>query len=210
MTGRRISIAVAIVAASACTGAGQMTTARTLASGQHQWIVSPELNPTPEIGVGYRRGVGAEVEVGAKVTGLPAGEALTTFGAEIGAKRRLMAGERFELAVGLGAGYRLIHSSGANWESGYVELPLVAGVNLRRGRDQLVFGPKVGYQRWYSSGSMPVDVPFGGVALGYAWAANDRLTVFPELSLLRSPTPVQDEGRYVMFHFGVGFMWGDR
>lgn len=205
-------IRVAVIAAllAGCTSAGGMTTARTLAAGQHQWVVSPELNPTPELGVGYRRGLGGEVEVGAKVTTLPAGEALTTFGAELAAKRRMIAGERFELAVGMGAGYRLIHSSGANWESGYVELPVLAGVNLRGGRDQLVFGPRLGYQRWYSSGSMPVDVPFAGLSAGYAWAANDRLTVFPELSLLRSPTPIRDEGRYVMFHFGVGFLWGDR
>lgn len=193
-----------------CASAGGMTTARTLERGQHQWMVAPELNPTPELGVGYRRGVGAAIEIGAQISALPAGDALTTFGAEIAARRQLLSGERFELAAGLGAGYRLIHSSGASWEAGTIELPVLAGVNLRGGRDQLVFGPRVGYQRWYSSGSMPVDVPFAGLSLGYAWAANARLTVFPELSVLRSPTPIADEGRYVMARFGVGFLWGDR
>jgi hypothetical protein len=196
-----------LVTAAGCASAGGMTTARTLQAGADQWMVAPELNPTPEIGVGYRRGVGAEIEVAAKVSTLPAGEALTSLGAELSARRQIWTSGRLELAAGVAAGYRLIHSSGATWEAGYGELPVLVGINVRRGLDQLVIGPRVGYQRWYSSGSMPVDLPYWGASIGYAWAATRSLTVFPELALTRSTTLVQSRDRHRMVRFGVGFLF---
>lgn len=192
---------------SGCASAGGMTTARTLESGADQWMVAPELNPTPEVGVAYRRGVGADLEVGGKVSTLPAGEVLTSFGAELSVKRGLWRSGRLELAAGLGAGYRLIHSSGATWEAGTLEVPLLAGINVRRGLDQIVLGPRVGYQRWYSSGSMPVDIPYLGLSAGYAWQATGKLTVFPELGVTKSSTRLQNQDRHTMLRFGIGFIW---
>jgi hypothetical protein len=139
---------------------------------------------------------------------LPLGQALTSVGGELSAKRELMRSGRLELAVLAGGGYRLITSSGAEWEAVYANLPLLVGINLR-GVDQLVFGPRVGWQRWYSTGARPVDIPQVGTTIGYAWAVRPNLTVMPELSWLYSPTEVNgmDKGT-ILFAAGIGFQFG--
>jgi len=57
---------------------------------------------------------------------------------------------------------------------------------------------------------MPVDIPYAGASLGYAWAATRRLTVFPEIAAHRSPTEIGEGKRYTMFRFGIGFVIGGR
>jgi hypothetical protein len=210
-------ILLLFVLATGCAGVSTLGTPKSLAKGQEQYVVAPELNgggprrtpvPAPEMSFGYRRGVGHGVEIDGKLSSLPLGKAFSTLGVEVVGKYQFYDEGRLTMSVALGTGYRLIHSMSATWEGIYGNLPLLVGVRLRD-RDQLVFGPRVGVQEWYSSGAHPVTIPFGGMSVGYAWAATENLTVFPELSWMLSPTTFQDrpEGTS-MATFGVGFLFG--
>jgi hypothetical protein len=202
---RALAGLAAALLAGGCMGSGGVSTARTLDPGQHQVVAGLELGGAA---VGYRRGLARGVEIDGKLTGLPAGEILTTAGLELSGKVQLYRGQRLELATGAGAGYWLIRSSGATWEAATVQIPLLVGVNLRGGRDQLVIGPRLGVQRWYSSGAMTVNLPFAGATVGYAWTANPRLTVFPEIGIMRSSVDLADVRPARLFHLGIAFLFG--
>lgn len=213
------ALALAVIAASGCAAVTTMQTARSLPAGKTQVVIGPELNgggvregngkiAIPELASSLSVGVGHGVEVRGKAMVLPLGQALTSVAGEVSAKVALVSGERTELATGLGGGYRVLSSSGATWESVSVNLPLLVGINLRGGRDQLVLGPRVGWQRWYSTGARPVDVPQVGTTIGYAWAVRPTFTVMPELSWLYSPVEVNGmDGGTALFSFGIGFVF---
>src|SRR5687767_1632927 len=159
-----------------------MTTARPVEPGASQVTTSLELDgvgvvetpvriPLPALTVNVHRGVREDVDVGGKLSILPLGDAGTALGFEGQGRWRFVGDEhaRVELAFAPSAGWRGIESSGARWDAAHVVAPLVAGVNLGARRHQLYLAPKVGWQRWWSAGAMPIDVPFGGVTVGFAW-----------------------------------------
>jgi hypothetical protein len=212
-------VGLALAAGAGCAAVTTMETARSLPPGQMQYAIGPEINGggmrdkrakvgIPEVAVGARRGVGAGVEVIGKLMVLPLGQALTSIGGELAVKVQLHRGDRLEIAALAGGGYRTISSSGARWEGIYANTPLLFGINVRQ-RDQIVLGPRVGWQRWYSSGARPVDVPQAGTSIGYAWGVRPSLTVMPEVSWLYSPTGAAGrENGSVLFTAGVGFLFG--
>lgn len=208
------------VAATGCASYGTMTSARPVAPGASQITAALELDavgvqeddlrvPLPSLAVGVRRGVRADVDVGGKVSVLPLGDALTQLGVE-GQVRWRIAGDAdatWEVAVAPSAGWRGISSSGARWDAAHVALPVIVGLNFGRRRHQLFASPKVGYQRWWSAGSMPVGVPFAGAGIGLSWRIKPRLTLVPEATALSSPTSLDQSEAAAIVHVGIGLVW---
>jgi len=160
--------------------------------------------PLPELAVAARRGVGDRYEVQANGTLLALKQARTG-SLELGGKMRVLAEGRWSLAVGAAAGYRIAESGGAIIEGAFVSAPVIGGVEL--GRHQLVVSVNGGYQRWYSSGARPVDVPFVGESLGFLWQVSKRWALLPEVGSAYTPVKnlMNDDSR--LFHVGIAAMW---
>lgn len=160
--------------------------------------------PMPELALAARRGLGDRYEVQANGTLLALKQGRTG-SLELGGKMRVLADGRWSLAVGAAAGYRIAESGGAIIEGAFVSAPVIGGVEL--GRHQLVVSVTGGYQRWYSSGARPVDVPFVGPSLGFLWQIKDRWALLPEIGSAYTPmkSTMSDESR--LFHAGVAVVW---
>jgi hypothetical protein len=160
--------------------------------------------PLPELALSARRGVGDRYEVQANGTLLALKQGRTG-SLELGGKMRLLSEGRWSLAVGAAAGYRIAESGGAIIEGAFVSAPLIGGVEL--GRHQLVVSVNGGYQRWYSSGARPVDVPFVGQSLGFVWQIKPRWALLPEVGTAFTPVPnlMTDDSR--LFHAGLAVIW---
>ena len=160
--------------------------------------------PLPELAVAARRGVGDRYEVQANGTLLALKQARTG-SLELGGKMRVLAEGRWSLAVGAAAGYRIAESGGAIIEGAFVSAPVIGGVEL--GRHQLVVSVNGGYQRWYSSGARPVDVPSVGESLGFLWQVSKRWALLPEVGSAYTPVKnlMNDDSR--LFHVGIAAMW---
>ena len=203
--------------AGGCASYGTLTTARPVAPGASQVTTALELDgigvvenpariPLPSLSVDVHRGVRADVDVGGKVSILPGGDFLTGLGAEGQLRWRFAGGDRsrWEFAVAPSAGWRSVESSGARWDAAHAVVPVVVGLNL--GRHQLYLAPKVGWQRWWSAGSMPVDVPFAGAGIGFAWRIGHHTTLVPELSVLQTPTSMDNSKGAAILNLGLGLM----
>jgi hypothetical protein len=160
--------------------------------------------PLPELAVSARRGVGERYEVQANGTLLALKQGRTG-SLELGGKVRVLSRGRWSLAAGAAAGYRIAESGGAIIEAGFVSVPVIGGVEL--GRHQLVVSVAGGYQRWYSSGARPVDVPFVGQSLGFLWQIKGRWALLPEVGTAYTPVPnnMADDSR--LFHAGLAVVW---
>ena len=160
--------------------------------------------PLPELALAARRGVGDRYEVQANGTLLALKQARTG-SLELGGKVRVLSHGRWSLAAGAAAGYRIGESGGAIIEGAYVSAPLSGGIDL--GRHQLVLSVTGGYQRWYSSGARPVDVPFVGESIGFLWQIGRRWALLPELGTAYTPVKnmMTDDSR--LFHAGVAVLW---
>jgi len=160
--------------------------------------------PMPEVAVAARRGVGDRYEVQANGTFLALKQARTG-SLELGGKMRVLSQGRWSLAVGAAAGYRIAESGGAIIEAGFVSAPVIAGIEL--GRHQLVVSVTGGYQRWYSSGARPVDVPFIGESIGFLWQIKKRWALLPEVGAAYTPVKnmLTDDSR--LFHAGIAVLW---
>jgi hypothetical protein len=214
---RALPVCVALLCG--CASATTMETARVLDQGVQQYVIGPELNGggiddsdakigVPEVSFGIRRGLGHKLEVDTKLMVLPLGEVITSLGAEAALKAQIYEGDRFEIAVLAGGGYRYLSSSGARWEAVYANVPVLLGINVRD-HDQIVIGPRIGISRWYSSGSRAVSMPQIGSSLGYAWAVRPSLTILPEVSWLYSPVPFQGrEAGTALVTASIGFLFG--
>jgi hypothetical protein len=211
--------ALALCALAGCASYGTLTTARTVEPGAGQVTAALEIDgtgaaesqlrvPMPSLAVGVRRGVAPGVDVGGKVSMLPLGAAATGLGVEGQARWRFAGApeRRLELAVAPAGGWRSTASSGARWDAAHAVLPLVIGVNLGARRHQLFVSPKVGWQRWWSAGATPVDVPFAGAGLGFAWRLGGA-TLIPEITAVRAPVEINSQGSTAIVHVGVGLMF---
>lgn len=99
------------------------------------------------------------------------------------------------------AGYRITYSSGAVIEGVHIAAPLILAADL--GRHQLVYSPTAGYQRVYSTGARPVDVPFAGWSLGFRWQLTKRWALLPEGTVGYTPARnfMTEDSR--LFHVGI-------
>lgn len=207
------------LALSACSSFTTYKTARPLSKGATQTLVAPQLDsagpketgkaPFPELAVSVRHGVTETIELGGTLTLLPLGEAMQTIGLEGMGKMHLYQTRsgRVDLAIGGGVGYRVYSSSGAVFEMVHASLPFIVGINLRR-RDQLVIASSLAWQRWYSTGAHPVDIPSLGMSLGYRWQITHRFALMPELTVASSPTALRGFGDTAMAHAGIALVFG--
>lgn len=218
---RRELILVALCAGFTSVGCATMSTigtAETLNHKQLQVFAAPEVSlsgprgnspkvPLPEMSVGARYGVTDRVEVGLKASALPFGQTLTTASIEGGGKLQLPKPHpRIDVAVAASAGYRFARVSGADYEIISASLPLYVGYDLGE-RFQVVLGPRIGDQLWLSAGAHPVHLPFAGSSLGLVWRVNDRLTIVPEVTVLRTPTAMDQTDGTVLVHTGLGVLF---
>jgi hypothetical protein len=209
-----MKLLICLAASTAVTACGAMNTYKTptiLATGQDQVLAAlqmhgaqatPEMSvPMPELAIGYRRGVHEKLEVDVTATILPLGKALTATSVELAAKMPIARRGRWEVAVSGAVGYRLAISGGAAFETGYVAVPLIAGVHL--GKYMLVLSPMVSYQRLYSSGTHPFSVPAAGAAVGGVLQLGKHWALMPEVMWSASPTRNLMDGDSALFHLGV-------
>jgi hypothetical protein len=187
-------------------------------AGKTDWIFATQLSgagtgtsdnaPLPELAAGARRRVHDRIDAGLTTTFLPLGPAFSTFSAEASGKAFLGRRGRWSAAVGAGAGYRITYSSGAILEGVHVAAPLILAADL--GRHQLVYSPTAGYQRVWSTGARPVDVPFAGWSLGFRWQLNRRWALLPEGTVGYTPARnfMTDDSR--LFHVGVALLLSSR
>lgn len=206
-----------LVIALALAGCGSYSTYRTTRiakPGKTDWLFGAQASgaaaadgtaaPMPELAIAARRAVHERVEVQVNTTSLALRQ-FRTGSLELAGKARVLARGRWSLAAGAAAGYRIAESGGAIVEGVHVALPVIGGVDL--GRHQLVWSVVGGYQRWYSSGARPVEVPFLGQSIGFLWQITDRWALLPEAGSAYTTTRnfMTDETR--LFHLGIAAVY---
>lgn len=217
----RTAIVGAVIAALAgCGSYSTYKTTRIARAGHNEWLFGAQIAgvravdppgdargaiaPMPEVALGWRRGFRGRYELQANGT-LFALKQLQTGSIEVAGKVRILEHGRWSLAAGLGVGYRLAGSSGAIVEGMFVSAPVIGGVEL--GRHQLVLSVVGGYQRWYSSGATPVDIPFIGQSLGFVWQVGKNWALLPEIGAAWTPKENFMSETSQLFHVGIAAMW---
>lgn len=160
--------------------------------------------PLPELALSARRGFDDQYEVQLNTTLLSIGPAHTG-SIELAGKLRFYEHGRWSLATGASAGYRIASLGGAIIEGAFVSAPLIGGVEL--GRHQLVVTIDTGFQRLYSSGARPVDMPYAGASLGFVWQLARTWALLPEAGAEWSPTANFMTEHSRLFHVGIAALW---
>lgn len=196
--------------ATGCSATNPYRSPTALGKGTTELLVAPQVHaagpqdtgkaPFPELAIGARHGVTPTVDAIGTVTALPLGDKLSSYSIEAGARIQLYDGERYDIGIGGSVGYRLSRSSGAVFETVHATLPLSVGVRL--GRHQLILSPALGWQRWYSMGTNPVNIPSVGASLGFRWKVGERYTLQPELGWSVTPVELNNFERTVLLHLG--------
>jgi hypothetical protein len=209
--------ALLVMLALALAGCGSYSTYRTTRiakPGKTDWLfgaqasgaaaVDGSVAPMPEFAIAARRAVHERIEVQGNATSLPIKQ-FRTGSFELAGKARVFEHGRWSVAAGAAAGYRIAESGGAIVEGVHVALPVIGGVDL--GRHQLVWSIVGGYQKWYSSGARPVEVPFLGQSIGFLWQINDRWALLPEAGSAYTTTRnfMTEEPR--LFHLGLAVVY---
>ena len=205
---------IVLVALAGCGSYSTYKTTRIAKPGKTDWLFGAQaagaimmegkVAPLPELAVGARRAVHERVEVQANGTTI-AIKQFRTGSFELAGKARVLEHGRWSLAVGAAAGYRIAESGGAIVEGVHAAVPLIGGVDL--GRHQLVYSVIGGYQKWYSSGASPVEVPFIGQSLGFLWQINSRWALLPEAGNAYTPTRNFMAEHTRLFHLGIAVMY---
>jgi hypothetical protein len=160
--------------------------------------------PLPELAVAARRGFDDRYEAQLNTTLLSVGPAHTG-SVELAGKVRFYEHERWSLAAGASAGYRIAEAGGAIIEGAFVSAPLIGAVEL--GRHQLVLSLDAGFQRLYSSGARPVDIPYAGASIGFVWQIARTWALLPEAGADLSPTGNFMTEHSRLFHVGLAALW---
>ena len=160
--------------------------------------------PLPELAIGARRGFEERFELQLNGTLLPT-KVAQTGSLELAGKMRFWQDGRWSLAAGAAVGYRIAHAGGALIEVGYATLPLIGGVDL--GAHQLVLSIDGGYQRVYSSGAQPVDIPSIGQTIGFRWQVADAWALLPEVGTAWTPVSNAFSEQSRLFHVGIAALW---
>jgi hypothetical protein len=216
----RALIVVVAVLLAGCGSYSTFKTTRIARPGHNEWLFGAQvagiraidppgdargaIAPMPELALGWRRGLldRYELQVNGTLFALKQGQ---TGSLELAGKARLLQRGRWSLAAGAGVGYRLAGSSGAVVEGVFGSVPVIGGVEL--GRHQLVLSVVGGYQRWYSSGATPVDVPFVGNSLGFVWQVGKNWALLPEVGAAWTPKDNFMSESSRLFHAGLAAMW---
>ena len=203
-----------LLALAGCGSYSTYRTTRIAKPGKTDWLFGAQASgaiavdggaaPLPEFAIAARRAVHEKIEVQVNATSLPIRQ-FRTGSLELAGKARILEHGRWSVAVGAAAGYRIAESGGAIVEGVHVAVPVIGGVDL--GRHQLVWSIVGGYQKWYSSGARPVEVPFLGDSLGFLWQFGKNWALLPEAGIAYTPTRnfMTDETR--LFHVGVAVVY---
>jgi hypothetical protein len=216
------ALAIAAMVATGCGSSSTYRTTRIATPGHTEWLFGAQVSgagtmgasengevqnkvaPLPELAIGARRGLDDRFEVQLNGTMLPLKQA-NTGSLELAGKMRLAEHGRWSLAAGVAGSYRIAQAGGALIEGVTVSAPLIGAVEL--GRHQLVLSVSGGYQRWYSSGARPVEVPFVGESLGFLWQVSKNVALLPEVGTAWSPTPNFMTQDTKLFHAGFAVLW---
>ena len=205
---------VILVIVAGCGSYSTYRTTRIAKPGKTEWLFGAQASgaiavdggvaPLPEFAIAARRAVHEKVEVQVNGTSLPIRQ-FRTGSLELASKARILERGRWSVAAGAALGYRIAESGGAIVEGVHAAIPVIGAVEL--GRHQLVFSIVGGYQKWYSSGARPVEVPFLGDSVGFLWQLTKNLALLPEAGLAWTPTRnfMTDETR--LFHMGIALMY---
>lgn len=212
--------AVLLAMLGACSSHTTYKHATPLGAGTSKVSVAPQMStvagedgatlPYPELAFAMRRGITDRLDVGGAVSMLPLGRLFSSIAFEGSLQHQLYHSPsgRFELALGAGAGYRASATAGAVFETVHASVPLILGINL--GRHQLVLSPYGSWQRWYSEGTPPVDIPALGTSIGLYWQITERVALHPELAGAWSPVEINERGETSLGHIGVAVVFGRR
>jgi len=208
------ALLILVVVLAGCGSYSTYRTTRIAKPGKTDWLFGAQASgamapdgaiaPLPEFAIAARRAVHERIEVQVNTTSLPIRQ-FRTGSLELAGKARVLEHGRWSVAVGAAAGYRIVESGGAIVEGVHVALPVIGAVDL--GRHQLVWSVVGGYQKWYSSGARPVEVPFLGDSLGFLWQINGRWALMPEAGVAWTTTRnfMSEETR--LFHLGIAVLY---
>ena len=151
---------------------------------------SPVAGVWPQVSLGYRRGLGAGFEAGARVWGAGFPRYILTVGGGADVRYAIAKAptrdDGFDLAIGAGLAYHQINAGGAPTHVMVTQVPLLGGVNFEGGH-QLFGGPR--FEHHYMTGTdvNPVHLPFFGGSVGFSWRAASFLEVRPQVVAMYSP-----------------------
>ena len=206
--------ALALLLLVGCGSYSTYRTTRIAKPGKTDWLFGAQASgaiavdggtaPLPEFAIAGRRAVHEKIEVQINATSLPIRQ-FRTGSLELAGRARVCEHARWSIAVGAAAGYRIAEAGGAIVEGVHAAVPVIGGVDL--GRHQLVWSIVGGYQKWYSSGARPVEVPFLGDSLGFLWQFGKNWALLPEAGIAWTPTRnfMTEETR--LFHVGVAVVY---
>ena len=148
----------------------------------------------PLVEAGVRYGATDRIELDARVG---------TFGIGLGSRLQLWRAQRFELLAAPGLAFTLPNKPA-------LELPVVAGVNVRD-RDQIVVSARVVYQQRWGGVTSPLHFAYIGGSLGYAWQLTEHVALMPEVALLTQlwaqPGFTSELPDGVGIQAGIGVLW---
>ena len=223
MTPHRLATIVTLLAGCASAGTG---TANVLEAGDQEVGFGVELAtgfakrsptqrapfPWPYMSASYRRGLGRQVDLGARVWGMTT-PGLHTFGGaadtKIGLKQLDPDVRGWEAALNPSVGYHQVNIGGAPAHVGLASVGLLGGLN-RGGGDQFAFGPRVDYQLLAGPDLHPVHIVLGGGSVAYNWRLAPSVELRPQAVVLWSPVRFNgtladpDRRGYSYLSLGIG------
>jgi hypothetical protein len=190
-------------------GAGR---ARTLPAGRTEIAVAPEATllspklgdhkgrlPWAQLRVDARRGLTDRVEAGGRVWGLSLGSlgfSVVGAAADVKLQLRRAPGDAenagIDVAIVPGVAYQQVKIGGTPEHHTMVVLPVLIGWRFARGRE-LVFGPRLAYERWTGESQYPIDAVFGGASAAFVLPMGKRWLFVPEFGWLYSPVHFNGE-----------------
>ena|GEM_PF-1744341 len=201
---RAAVISLGLLVGAGCASSVGTGGARVLQAGQQEAGIGLDLtfpsarvapsNPTvgvwPQGSLGYRRGLGAGFEAGARVWGFGWPRYLFTVGGGLDLRYALLRApnqdEGFDLTLGAGTAYHQINAGSAPTHVWVTQAPLLLGFNLGGGH-QLFGGPRFEIQHIRATDVHPVNAAFVGLSLGIVVRAMRFLEIRPEVVALYSP-----------------------
>jgi hypothetical protein len=203
---RHTALLIAGLVASGCASQTGLGRATTLAPGVSQFTPfvegslvsvrtdSSQATTAPWLlpGLGYRRGVTSWLDVGVRAWAFGLPNYLTAIGLAVDGKVQLFRGGRWHIALAPSVKYHAVALADAPWHLGFVELPVLFGLNL--GPHQLVLGVRLTDTLLTGAGTNPVNTVWVGTHVGFSVRVR-KVELMPELGILYSPVSFNGETR---------------
>jgi hypothetical protein len=196
---------LALAALAACAPPPGLGRATALPAGQGHLVgglemmvvdrpVGPEESaklPWALLAAGYRRGVGAGVDVGGRafISGFPG---LWTWGVQADGKVEVLRGRGRSTTVSVGGALAYMQALLGMTPTHVAAFTVPVLVGHPLGRHEITWGPRAGVQLLFGEGANPVWVPVYGASVGFVWKLG-RLELTPELVLSHTPISLGGE-----------------